>query len=36
MINFRPISLCYVIYKFIAKVIANRFRKALDVCIDQA
>lgn len=32
--NFKPISLCDVLYKLIAKVIANRFRKVLDACID--
>lgn len=34
MANFKPINLCNVIYKLIAKVIANHFRKLLEACID--
>lgn len=34
MANFRPISLCNVIYKIIAKVITNRFQRLLNGCIN--
>lgn len=34
MSNFRPISLCSVIYKIIARMVVNRLRVVLDKCID--
>ncbi|KAA3490359.1 reverse transcriptase [Gossypium australe] len=35
LVNFRPISLCSVIYKVVAKTIANRLQKIIDKCIDK-
>ncbi|KAK1586423.1 hypothetical protein Q3G72_002410 [Acer saccharum] len=34
--DFRPISLCNVIYKIVAKTIANRFRLALDDVVSES
>ncbi|KAH1090134.1 hypothetical protein J1N35_017391 [Gossypium stocksii] len=34
--NYRPISLCTVIYKIIAKTVANRLQNILNGCIDEA
>ncbi|KAA3460766.1 reverse transcriptase [Gossypium australe] len=35
MVNFRPISLCFVLYKLIAKTISNKMQNVMDSCIDQ-
>lgn len=34
--QFRPLSLCNVLYKIITKVIVNRMSGLLDVCINEA
>ncbi|KAA3469492.1 reverse transcriptase [Gossypium australe] len=36
LINFRPISLCTVLYKIVAKTIANRLQNYIGRCIDSA
>ncbi|KAK5785353.1 hypothetical protein PVK06_039927 [Gossypium arboreum] len=36
LVNFRPISLCTVIYKIVAKTIANRLQEFIGRCIDDA
>ncbi|KAA3487748.1 reverse transcriptase [Gossypium australe] len=35
MVNFRPISLCSVIYKIVAKAVANRLQGVIGNCIDK-
>ncbi|KAA3464428.1 reverse transcriptase [Gossypium australe] len=35
LVNFRPISLYTVLYKIVAKTIANRMQEAMAICIDQ-
>ncbi|KAA3460897.1 reverse transcriptase [Gossypium australe] len=35
LVNFRPISLCSVIYKIVAKTVANRLQNVISMCIDE-
>ncbi|KAA3486936.1 reverse transcriptase [Gossypium australe] len=35
MNQFRSISLCNMLYKIISKILVNRFRKVLNICIDE-
>ncbi|KAA3476813.1 reverse transcriptase [Gossypium australe] len=34
--NFRPISLCMILYKIVAKTVANRLQRVIGKCIDEA
>lgn len=36
MQQFRPISLCFVLYKIISKTVVNRFQKVLNLCVDES
>ncbi|KAA3479284.1 reverse transcriptase [Gossypium australe] len=36
LVNFRPISLCTILYKLVAKTIANRLQDFIGQCIDSA
>ncbi|KAA3481221.1 reverse transcriptase [Gossypium australe] len=36
LVNFRPISLCTILYKLVAKTIANRMQDFIGQCIDSA
>lgn len=33
--QYRPISLCTVVYKIISCVLVNRFHKVLEICVDE-
>ncbi|KAA3485036.1 reverse transcriptase [Gossypium australe] len=35
LVNFRPINLCSVIYKIVAKVLVNRMKGVMDSCINK-
>ncbi|KAA3453752.1 reverse transcriptase [Gossypium australe] len=35
LVNFRPISLCSVLYKIVAKTIANKMQNVIGLCIDE-
>ncbi|KAK5840244.1 hypothetical protein PVK06_009133 [Gossypium arboreum] len=35
LVNFRPISLCTVMYKIVAKTIANRLQEVIGRCVDK-
>ncbi|KAA3485416.1 reverse transcriptase [Gossypium australe] len=35
LVNFRPINLCSVLYKIVAKTIANRMQNVIGLCIDE-
>ncbi|KAA3481752.1 reverse transcriptase [Gossypium australe] len=35
LVNFRPISLCSVLYKIVAKAIINRLQDVMGLCIDE-
>ncbi|KAA3480901.1 reverse transcriptase [Gossypium australe] len=35
LVNFRPISLCSVLYKIVAKAIVNRLQGVMGLCIDE-
>lgn len=36
LINFRPTSLCMVLYKILSKLMANQFQRVLECCITEA